>query len=391
MTQSVQTLNLQTDMLTPIVRKATQNDRIALTDYQITPINAGATSGADVFRIHGTGHFQNERIDWSLILKILKSSAPTDQLSITKAIDGQTDIDYWKRETCLFESDLFQTLPDGVAAPHCYEIEQLPSEDRIWMEDIAEDMAGAWPLAQYGHAARHLGRLNGHYLAKRPLPDWPWLAVKGMRQMLERSRWPKFWQDYHELSAQHAVIRDNFPHAVAQQINAIWEERERFLQTLEALPQTVQHGDTGRKNTFARKQRNGQWETVLIDWGWAGIGAVGEDLAPVVPGPVIWFKGVPPGQLFELDQLAFDNYIQGLRDVGWDEDPKLARLGYTITVALRFGPRLVVPEQVALHEARRSYVESVMGQPIERFIAIMGPFREYVIACADEARELMSK
>ena len=141
MTQSAQTLNLQTDLLTQIVRKATQNDRIALTDWQVSPINAGATSGADVFRVRGTGHDQKARIDWSLILKIVKSSAPAAQLGITKTIDGQTDIDYWKRETCLFESDLFQTLPDGVAAPQCYKIEQMPTEDRIWMEDIIEDVA----------------------------------------------------------------------------------------------------------------------------------------------------------------------------------------------------------------------------------------------------------
>ena len=391
MSQTLPQLNIQTDMLTQIVRKATQNDLMVLTDWNITPIEAGATSSANVFRVYGTGNDQHNCIDWSLILKILKSSAPSSQVGGTRATLVQKDLGYWKRETHLFESDFFKDLPSGLAAPRCYKIEEMPSEDRIWMEDIVEDVPGDWSLEQYGQTARHLGRLNGLYLAERSIPDWPWLVVGGMRQMLARSRWPKFWQNFKALSDQHDSVRHNFPDAVAQRVNAIWDEHEHFLQVLEALPKTVQHGDAGRKNTFARKQKNQQWETVLIDWGWAGVGAIGEDLAPVVTNPVLWFKGVLPEQLYQLDEIAFDGYLQGLRDVGWNQDPTLARLGYTIAVALRFGPRLLVPEADALDEARRTWLEAIIGQPIERLISVMGGFRDYVIACADEARDLISK
>jgi hypothetical protein len=96
----------------------------------------------------------------------------------------------------VYQSGLFDNLPDGFAAPRCYQVDDLPHEGRIWMEDVREDVGAIWPLEQYGHAARHYGRFNGIYLTKEAVPTWPWLLHNVTQERAEGSEWPEFWQNY---------------------------------------------------------------------------------------------------------------------------------------------------------------------------------------------------
>ena len=67
-----------------------------------------------------------------------------------------------------------------------------------------------------------------------------------------------------------------------------------------------------------------------------GIGVVGEDIVSLVLSSAIFFE-VTLAELPTLDPLAFSQYTRGLQDAGWQGQPPLARLGYTMVAALRYG------------------------------------------------------
>jgi hypothetical protein len=169
----------------------------------------------------------------------------------------------------------------------------------------------------------------------------------------------------------------------------LWAEREDYLAALDRLPPTLQHGDTGRKNLFAVVGDAGQDLTCVIDWGFVGLGVMGEDLAPVVASSVVWFNGVEPEDLPSLDAIAFEGYLAGLRDAGWRGDAAAVRLGYSATLALRFG--MLIFEALALDEPGRERLERLMGHSPEEVADNLAKMRRFILARADEARELMGR
>jgi hypothetical protein len=76
--------------------------------------------------------------------------------------------------------------------------------------------------------------------------------------------------------------------------------------------------------------------TVLIDWAFVGLAAVGEELAALVGGSPV-FGGPPPDPLPRLDNVAFAAYVDGLKSAGWASDPAFVRFAYAAATALRYG------------------------------------------------------
>jgi hypothetical protein len=94
------------------------------------------------------------------------------------------------------------------------------------------------------------------------------------------------------------------------------------LEHVERLPRTVCHLDVWPNNLIGRP--NG--EIVLLDWAFAGDGALGEDIGNLVPDSV--FDLLFPHELLdELDARLTSGYVRGLRDAGWSGDERLVRLG----------------------------------------------------------------
>jgi hypothetical protein len=127
---------------------------------------------------------------------------------------------------------------------------------------------------------------------------------------------------------------------------------------------------------------------VAIDWGYVGIGSIGEDLACLVGASALWFHA-PSVQLAELDEVAFDGYVRGLRDVGWRGDSRQARLGYAVTATLRFSFTPIV-EAFALTPEGQERVEKLFGRPFEEVTDNSVLVRRFIIQRADEARQLMA-
>ncbi len=77
-----------------------------------------------------------------------------------------------------------------------------------------------------------------------------------------------------------------------------------------------------------QRGRSGMEQTVLIDWAFLDTGPLGAELAsPVCVG--LLFGIGEWTQARELDETEFAGYLEGLRDAGWEGDPRTVRLGYS--------------------------------------------------------------
>jgi len=112
-------------------------------------------------------------------------------------------------------------------------------------------------------------------------------------------------------------------------------------------------------------------------------------LAVLVAQAIYWFNEVTLEQIPDLDRIAFDGYLQGLRDAGWQGDAALVRLGYAVTVALRCAFAILLPEWTARDQALRTWVESAMGHSMEEISDRFRGLRLLVVTLAEEARQLM--
>jgi hypothetical protein len=323
------------------------------------------------------------------VIKGIHTASVSDYAK-NNANDDPTSSWYWKRELLVYRSGLFDTLPEGFGAPRCYQIDEWPNGYRIWMEDVRDDVGTLWPLEHYRHVARHFGRFNGMYLAGSPLPTWPWLLSGFLAARLEHCEWPTFAKHYPELRHTNALVQRGWSDDLVVAFDRIWHECQQFLYVLATLPQTLLHNDSGRKNLMARRRAGGEFETIAVDWAQPAIGAVGEDLACMVTQPVYWLHGVHPDELEELDAIVFDAYVQGLADMGWQGDPALVRLGYTLSVVLRSGFGIFIFEWAARDEKTRRFMEHALGHPVEETIDAMRGLRSYIVRCAEEARQLIA-
>jgi hypothetical protein len=338
--------------LTPLVRQALDRKQAEVTAWAYKPIYGGAGTGGSIYRFSGVARDGHEEIPWSLILKAIRAIPQRRSPS---------SFGYWRREPEAYRSGLLYDLPGGVTAPRCYGVVECAGDACwLWLEEV-EDRFGAWPTEQYGVVARHLGQLNGTYLAGRPLPAVPWLSKRWMRSYIEPAA-PMF--DRLRGSLDHPLIRRLLPGDAADRLLACWENRERYLSALERLPRTFCHLDAFRRNLFARQGPDRREEIVAVDWSYSGIGAIGEDLVALV-GATLAFDEVPSSQARKLDQIVFEGYLEGLRDAGWGGEPRLARLGYMAGLQIRYalgglGEFLVV----VFDERQHAQAEQVFGRSI---------------------------
>jgi hypothetical protein len=338
--------------LTPLVRQALDREQAEVIDWAYQPIYGGAGTGGSIYHFSGVARDSDEEVPWSLILKAIRAIPQRRSPSSPG---------YWRRELEAYQSGLLHDLPGGIAAPRCYGVVEW-GEDTcwLWLEEV-EDRFGEWPIEQYGVVARHLGQFNGAYLAGRPLPAAPWLSKGWMRSYIERAA-PMFGRLRGSLD--HPLIRRLLPGAAADELLACWEDRERYLSALERLPRTFCHLDAFRRNLFARHAPDGHEETVAVDWSYSGVGAIGEELVPLVGATLAFFE-VKADRAQELEQIVFEGYLRGLRDAGWDGEPRLARVGYVAGLNIRYtlgglGEALAV----VFDERHHAGFERALGRPI---------------------------
>ena len=98
-----------------------------------------------------------------------------------------------------------------------------------------------------------------------------------------------------------------------------------------------------------------------------------------------------PIDLPQLDALAFENYLQGLRESGWSGDRNIVRLGYVAYLAVFMG--CIFPGFTAIWCSPENRLDALrtFGLAEEELFWKVLPILNYSLDCADEARQLMNK
>jgi hypothetical protein len=370
--------------LTPLVRQALDSDTIEITSWQCQEIHGGAGGSEGVYRFAGSGRDRCKAVEWSLILKVIRLRLDRDDPS---------GWGYWKRELLVHQSGLLDDLPGGLAAPRCLGIAERP-EGEFWLllEDVVDEIGSEWPLEHYAAVARHLGRFNGAYLLERPIPSQPWLSRGLLRSQLTGiAPDPASGIAQLRTSLEHPLVHRVYSPDIAAGVFRLWAERDMLLDALERLSQTFCHLDAFRRNLFARHAVGGCDRTVAIDWACVGMGAVGEEIVPLVVA-TLFFREVEWDRALELEALAFDSYLEGLREAGWLGDPRAVRFAYTAASALRFGvayTRSLV--SVLLDESRRVGMAQLLRCPAEEVVDHEAKFLRFMLTLGNEAWELLDE
>jgi hypothetical protein len=348
-------------------------------DWTCKPLSGGAGEGLGVYRVAGLARVGEESVPWAVVVKVCGGDDAGDP-----AAWG-----YPPREALAYGSGLLDALPGGLAAPRCLAIEQRPDRTtRLWLEAVADDRPGPWPLARYLEVARRLGRFNGAYLAGGPLPTYPWLSRGWLRGFVEAADSAVAELERLAGSGSPPLMRRLYPPPAAAEVRRLWDERESVFAVLDRLPRTLCHHDAFRRNLLNRGGPGGE-ELVALDWAFVGHGAVGEELAPLVMASLLFFEaeGIAPE---DLDAACFAGYVEGLREAGWTGDEHLVRLGFAAgTLRYTLGTlRLVLPSLVdpALHSGE----EGVFGRPFAEVVAAWAELWPFQVGLAEEARELRS-
>jgi len=159
---------------------------------------------------------------------------------------------------------------------------------------------------------------------------------------------------------------------------------------VEGLPQTFCHFDAIRRNLH-RGEGTESTRTVALDWEWAGIGAPGEDLAPLVAGSLCMGDAAAAGGR-RLDVVAFTGYIDGLSHGGWRGDPAEVRFAYSAHCALRYGLwGAWLAGQLAREEDGDATVSAFFARPLGAVVEQFALLLPLLLDHADEAQAAIDK
>ncbi|WP_246183399.1 phosphotransferase [Paenibacillus methanolicus] len=308
-----------------ILREVVTSHSLQLLTWTIVPLGEEKEESS-VFRISCCyAEQEGERRCATVILKILQPDAKRDRVD---------HYYYWKREALVYGSGMLRQLPTDMAAPQCYAVEE--KEDGtvwIWLEDVdLEPLRSDWDFEQMSEIAFLLGKFNGYYLDATRLPtDHPYVCRHWIRSWVsvcaayakpideQRAAWDRHFQ-------REAVVWERY---VRQRTRV-----QRLVDTVEALPRVFAHQDVHGDNIFL-VQRHGRSSLLAIDWQFASISGVGEELGRMF-GYALLKKRIPIEQAMEYRQSLIAEYLRGLQATGWTGDCRLARFGFMATAALRF-------------------------------------------------------
>ncbi|NKB72786.1 MAG: phosphotransferase [Candidatus Latescibacteria bacterium] len=327
--------------------------------------------GRNVYRVAGRARVQDNIVNWSFILKV------------------QDDEN--QRERRAYESGLLSDLPEDLNTSQCYGAVEQPDGDYwLWLEEVTGEPGQSWSVERLGLAARHLGQFNGAYLAGRPVPTEPWLGS------WPGTSWPGGnGEDVENLLSQlksvqhHPLIARAFPQDVAEGLDRLWVSRPRLLAALQSLPKTLAHSDIHLRNLFSRPIK-GRDHTVLIDRGAIGTAPLGVEVHKLTAS-FRYLRNLEMGQIRDLGDLVFSEYLSGLREAGWRGDTRQLRLGYAATVSLCHGlGELRSLLRGGLDERARDRVKKLWGdRPIEENMERRGELLRFMLELAREAEDLV--
>ncbi|WP_043632287.1 phosphotransferase [Nonomuraea candida] len=224
---------------------------------------------------------------------------------------------YWRREADVYATDLPAVWAGaGVRAPRLLKLVERDDGDlALWLEDVAGRPATAWSIDRHGLLGHQLGLAQGG----AGQVERPWTSRSFLRDYVDSKRVPyELLED--DSAWRHPLIGETFPPGLRAELLRLHRDRAWLLTLLESLPRALCHLDLWPSNALDVDGRS-----VLIDWAFAGDGALGEDVGNYIPDSVFDLY-VPAARLPDLDAAVFGGYVRGLREAGWRGDERLVRL-----------------------------------------------------------------
>lgn len=359
--------------MTELARIASGNNDLEVVSWELEPLLGGfgsAVGGTALYRLTARAATSDSV---SLVLKVLyerSGEAPGSPY-------------YWKREYEVYRTGLLDGLPaDTFSSPGIYYLQDLGDQCWIWMEDI-EDSKDDWTLDDFRDVAARLGRFNGAWLTGKAAPSFNWLCRSWHAAII-----PALAESFENLDAllESPLASAALPLEAKHEILAIWHDRRLFQDALAQLPQTLCHTDAFRRNILHRQD-----DVVLLDWALASLGALGEELVCLV-AVSLYYQGFTSEFAAELDRTVFAAYVEGLRQAGWTEDPKLARIGYTCAMALR-GLAGVKQDLQLLRDqsGHKQLLRTHQMRSLDEIALLYADVRRFrLLKMAREARDLLS-
>lgn len=302
--------------------------------------------------------------EWTLVLKIVKPD---------KLRDDASHYNYWRREALAYESGLLCELPANVRVPECYAMEEQDNGALwLWLEEMRMEPR-AWGRTDYAYAAKKLGEFHAGYLLGEPLPDAAWVNRRWMRSWIRECR---IYSDMPEFTS--GIKTSSRMAALQEKLTRLDQDAEDWIAALEELPRTFSHQDYYEMNILLDDELIRKGELALIDWQFASISGIGEDLGRFF-GLSVSRGQVRSEQIREYRELFFASYIEGLREAGWEGDERLPRFGFLASFALR--SIWEVPKLL-----RKLLEEGESPQHLHRLFVC-----EEQMEAADEARKLLSE
>jgi hypothetical protein len=376
-------------VLTPLVQARLDSPEATISAWQHEPFGHSLDevygTSRSIFRFSGTAQTPGGDVPWRLVLKIVPAAETPDDPSAPS--NGA-------REPLAYQSGFLDRLT-GVRAPHCAGVTKGPSGHYwLWLEEVVEGTGRQWPRERYLLAARHLARFNAAHQAGQTTA-YPWLSRSPLREALK------------DLSAGvariHEARRDNpfVARAVSEDaaaaLCALPGKTHTWLDRLDTLPQTICHWDAHRANLVSRTigpptpsgpGQDERDETVALDWAGVGWGPVGSELSNFLSQTVNFF-GMSAAALPDLDAAMFDHYVAGLRETGWEGDPRAARFGHAAASAARLVVRTASALELAIHTSSREAFERATGLPFATLADMFGTTLPYYLSLTDEAERLV--
>jgi hypothetical protein len=390
--EEIDTLTLQafeSSDLTPIVSQVIDQPKIDSLDWQVTPVSGmggGKASGAvGLYRLNGIAEAGGSSYPWSVIVKSFIRTSLAEAGRDT--IQDPASWNYWAREKLAYQSGILNDLGGNLVAPRFFGVTETPNgESWVWLQDVQETVK-TWSMSRYGLAARHLGQFNGTYLVNRDLPEeQPWMYPGRTAEWVKvaEAMFPDLRQYAETASGQRWLSRQTL-----KRMQMLFPKVPSLIAFLDRLPICLCHHDAFRRNLLAQDLPGEDPKTFAVDWSMFGYGGVGQETGITTAISLVWME-FDGSQAKELDQLIFESYLDGLRDVGWQGDIRLARFGYTATAALSMGLSWLTFMGTALSsdEGVRG-IESDFDYPIDDIFAQWASVLPFLLDLSDEALQLM--
>jgi hypothetical protein len=340
-------------------------------------VTASATAG--VWRVSAP---ESSARPWSVILKVIHHSSKGHRYWLSSP-----DIEhpmYWKREALVLTDPRLRSGGGHLRPPRVFGVHAGPlGEVRLWLEDAPGKPGLGWFLHDYELAARHLGQFQGAFLPPSALPEENWWSRDWVRAYVER-RHDRFSSPLARDMLQHPLLKLAFSEDVSSRVARIWSSRHEMLDRLYRVPQTLCHHDFWTKNLFHEPTASGSAaNTVAIDWAYAGIGALGSDVATLM-SDAINDGFIPSDQIEVFSDGVFEAYRRGLADARANINVRTLRFAYGVTVSLKF--LWVIPDLFAI--ASRTDPNQPFAANLEQLFTTRGRFARHLLALADEASSL---